>query len=555
MRAFFYTLVLTAVLIAAIIFLHSIPQPKRTSPVGRSAPMTVQSEPAPMPAAAMDAAAMNRDALYEAGVELLDLWHLHEAAGVLETAVGADSTLFDAYLKLVECYSHPVVALDGEANRCLRKAVETARPSGTDTLWVSAIGNLYVHGNPDAALEALKVLDKKRVKNDEVLFHLGVAYFETGDLQQAERHLGTLLERDPSLGRAKELMIRVKAAAGDHGGAERLAKGLAATYPEEPYPYVLLAHVLLSRGKTADALEFANNAIRLDPKYIPAVVASARVHAAAGQLEAARVGFEKLLLFDKPMLSAIGMDGIAWVEFLSGKFEQASRDLDDAVRFAASAGSARRGLVYAFRLIDCLCELGRPDMAEDVFERWVRRSGEVPARLAQLRILIGRGDAAGVRHGLERVRNAPEWRRWMKGLEVDYTGLYALSLIQERDFAGALALVDAAGPAAGSQGRRAYLAAYAHFETGAAERAAELFAEARAEAHSLEFPYHSDPVMTVQSLFFSAEAALARGESDEAARYYTEFLDLWDGADWELQATRRAREKLEALAPPSGGTP
>jgi tetratricopeptide (TPR) repeat protein len=554
LRAFFYTLVLTAVLIAAIIFLQSLPQPQKPLQVGRQAPMVVQSEPADLPTGDRDVAAMNRDALLQTGVELLDLWHVREAIGVLETAVRADSTDFEAYLKLIECYCHPTIMLESEAARCLRKARETSRGAGADTLWAAAIGQLYLDGRPGAAIVALKALDKMRVKNDEVLFHLGKAYAEVGDLAQAERHVGDLLDRDPSLGRAKELMIRIKADGGDRGDAERLARDLAATYPEEPYPYVVLSQVLLSRGKAREAAEFANNALRLDPRYIPAIVANANVHAATGELEAARVGFEKLLLYDRPMLSAFAMEGIACVEFLSGRFEQASGDMDDAIRLTMSAGSTVMGLRHAYRLIDCLCELGRSDMAETVLERWMTRSGEIPARLAQLRILIARGDVTSVRHGLERIRNAPEWRLWMRRLDVDFTSVYALSLIQEKDFAGALALIDAADPAGDSVGRRAYLTAYAHFEMGGAERAAELLATARTHAHRLEFPYHGDPVMYVQTVFFSAEAAFARGESQEAEQYYREFLDLWGSADWELQAVNRAREKLESLTsnPPAG---
>ena len=547
MKAFLYTLVLAAVLVAAIIFLQSLPQPQRISPMERQAPMVVQSEPARLPSVARDVAAMNRDALFDTGVELLDLWHLSEAVGVLETAVGVDSTFFDAYLKLVECYSHPMIGLEGEANRCLRKAIETSRGTDADTLWTSALGNLYVRRDPGAALDALNALDRKRVKHDDVLFHLGVAHLENGDLAQAERHLGDLLDRDPSLGRAKEIMVRVKVAGGEYGAAERLARDLAATFPEEPYPYVLLSRVLLVQEKVTEAVEFANNALRLDPRYIPAVVSSANIHAVAGELEAARVGFEKLLLFDKPMLSAIGMEGIAYVEFLMGKFEQASRDMDDGIRLAMSVGSRRMGLVYAFRLIDCLCELGRPDMAEEVLGRWMSRAGEIPPRLAQLRILIARGELDNVRHGLERIRKAPEWRLSMRQLEIDYEGVYALSLIREKDFAGALTLVDAAGPSDDSAGRRTYLRAYAHFEMGAAEKASELFEKTRAQAHRLEFPYYGDPVMYVQSVIYSAEAALARGETEEARRHYTQVLGCWGDTDWELQAIPRAREKLEAL--------
>ena len=547
MRAFFYTLIVVAVLIAAIIFLQSLPQPVKTRRAETHAPMNVKSGPVEPPGVDPNLATKNRDALYDTGVELLDLWHLTEAIGVFETVVDIDSTHAGAFLKLVECYSHPMIALEGEARRCMEKAFESSRRAGADTVWAAAIGSFYAADSPELTLDILKKLDKRTAGKDDALLLCGAAHLENGDFAQAERYLGDLLDRDPSLSRAKELLIRLKAARGDLGAAERAARDLASTYPEEPYPYVLLSQVLLSAGKIDEALEFANNALLLDPRYIPAIVARAHVHVAEGELEAARVSFEKLLLFDKPMLSATAMDGIAYVEFLSGDFDDASRDMDEAVRLAMGAGAVRRGLSHAFRLIDYLCQLGRPDIAEAVWDRWVTRAGDVPSGLGQLRIQIVRGDIPSVRRGLERIQNAPEWRRWMRWLGIDYTDLYALSLIREENYAGAIELIDAAAPDAVESGRRAYLKGYALFENGAAERAAEMLSEARASMRRLEYPYHGDPVLYVQSFFFSAEAALARGEGEEAGAYYEDFLGFWGDSDWEIQAVTRARAKLETL--------
>jgi tetratricopeptide (TPR) repeat protein len=548
LKAFFYTLVVVAVLIAAIIFLQSLPQPATTRRSGLPAPMKVKSQPAALPSADADLATKNRDALFTTGVELLDLWHITEAIGIFENIVATDSTQTAAYLKLVECYSHPMIALESEATRCLEKAFELCRRSGADTVWAAAVGSYYAADSPELTVDILKKLDKKAAAKDDALLLAGAAYLKTGDYARAERYLGDLLDRDPSHGRAKELYIRLKTIRGDLRGAERAARDLASTYPEEPYPYVLLSQVLLSAGKIDQAREFANNALDLDPRYVPAIVARANVHAADGDLEAARVGFEKLLLFDKPMLSATAMDGIAYTEFLSGEFDQASNDMDEAVRYAVGAGSVRHGLGYAFRLIDYLCQLGRPDMAEAVWDRWVTRAGDVPSGLGQLRIQLMKGDIQSVRRGLERIQNASDWRRWMRWLDIDYTDLYALSLIREENYAGAIALMDAAKPAAAENGRRAYLKGYALFENGAAESAGEILSSARSKMCGLEFPYHGDPVLYVQSFFFSAEAALARGQSEEAGKYYEEFLNYWDGAEWDLQAVARARTKLETLS-------
>ena len=342
-------------------------------------------------------------------------------------------------------------------------------------------------------------------------------------------------------------------AQGDYDEAESLAKNLAAIYPEEPYPYVLLSRVMLIQGKIEEAVDFSNNALRIDRRYIPAVVARAHLYVAEGENEAARVSFEKLLLFDDPMLASVGMEGLAHVDFLAGRFDEASEALDESIRLAMSVESTHRGLVNAFRLVDYLCELGRTDAAESVLERWVSRHGEIPYQLGQIRIEISEGELGDVRAALETIEDNAEWRAWTRALAMDVADIRALTFIQENNFSGALDILDAAGATAEST-RRVYLKGFALFRNGKAEEAAGLFRQARLRLHGLVFPYHGDPILYAQAIFFLAETALARGESNEARRHYVAFLDLWGETDWELQAVGRARDKLEALqpAPPKG---
>ncbi len=555
MRAFFYTIVLAAILVVAVVFLYSLPRqgdvrrPERRSTEPSRTPMTVKSRPvtlSEMHRTGIDES--NRDALYQTGVELLDLWHIPEAIGIFETVVGLDSSQVAAYCKLVECYAHPMIGQEREARDNYLRALEAARRTDGDTLWVSAVGSLFVdHTNGDA-IEKLNRFEEQFGANDGLLFFLGQAYLEEGALTQAERYLGDLLERDPSLGRAKELFVRCLVAKGELGAAESLARDLASAFPEEPYPYVLLSQVLLLAGNITEAVEFGNNALRLDEKYIPGIVWRAHLYVAQGEPWAARVSFEKLLLFDEPAIRAVGADGIAYVGFLTGRFDQAARDMDEAIRLAMSVESARRGLVFAFRLIDYLCELGRTDSAEAVLDRWITHYGDIPHQLGQLRIMISEGDVSSVDIALRRIRMDEGWLRWMRALEIDYVDIQALTMIKEENYAGAVDLLEKAPGTNLSRGRRDYLRGYAAFENGAAEEAAASFQRARSRLHSLEFPYHSDPVLYVQSVFFLAETAVARGAGEEAVRYYTEFLDWWGDPDWDLNAVDRARNKLKTLS-------
>jgi hypothetical protein len=136
----------------------------------------------------------------------------------------------------------------------------------------------------------------------------------------------------------------------------------------------------------------------------------------------------------------------------------------------------------------------------------------------------------------------------MHVLGIDYTNVEAMTLIREGNFTGALEVMSAADATFDAGGRRPYLQGYASFENGAAEQAAAYFETARVRMHDLTFPYFGDPVLYVQSVFFQAEVAFARGEADAADGFYKEFLGFWESAVWEIQAVDRARQNVDTLS-------
>jgi tetratricopeptide (TPR) repeat protein len=351
---------------------------------------------------------------------------------------------------------------------------------------------------------------------------------------------------------ARELLASCLVSNGQIGEAESLTKDLAALYPEEPYPYVLLSRIMLMQGKVQEAVEFCNNALHLDDKYVPAIIGRAHLYIAEEEPVAASVSFEKLLLFGDPMLSSTAMEGLAYVDFLSGEFDDAGDDMDEAIRLAMSVGSTRRALRCGFDMINYLCELGRTDAAKRVLDRWMTRHGEIPAKLGELRIRVSDGEHLNVREALKQIRKDESWRLWMRSLSMDIENMRALTFIAERQFENAVNLLnsDSARPL---DAQRSYLRGFASFQEGSAEQAADFFGETRSRLNSLEFPYHADPILHVQSSFYLAEAAIARGDAEEAKKHYAKFLDWWGDADWELRAVTRAREKLQTLSTDSSG--
>lgn len=493
--------------------------------------------------------------LYQLGVEYLQMWRVRDAAAILERAVTADSTHHDSWLKLIECYASPVLGREHAISRAVARAEATiATPA--DTLFVYGLRALYEEEDFARAVAMLSQAARARTARPDARLHLARAYYELGRLADASKQLDTLLKQDPTVGRVAELSIKCHAAAGAWDRAAREAAELVRLYPEEPVPQALFAQVELSRDRAAPALEYAEHALDLDPFCIAAILTRACLYAHSGDFESARVSYEKLLLFEDTLLASVGYEGIAFADFLAGDFDDGADAMDEAIRRAMLSGARRRGLTLSSRLVEYLCQLGRADAAEGVVERWVTEFGDVPVRLARARIQLLRGDVEAGSEALARLAAEKEWVLWSRSLALDATELAALAdLAQERPHEALTRLArdgkERAAVNVSAAERRVFLTGYAAFQSGDAETAGKAFADVRQRLFGLEFPYHGDPVLFVQSLFYRAEAQLASGKQSAAKESYAAFLGYWDDAAWDLDAVARARQKLEAL----GGAP
>ena len=548
MKALTYTLILSAVLLGCIVVLLSLDDSEPPPPARPGGHPVISSQPAAgekFSLAGLEES--TAEELLNSGRVLFDLWHTREATALFEQVVAKDSTFLDAYLKLIECYSDPLVCREDEARESWRWARELAAGRAADTLFVQALGDLYIHADYEAAARKFEAVAEDGHRRDNARYYLAVASLKGRDLENAEKNLRQLLQADNTHGRAYELLIHCAVLAGSLDEAESLAKDLAVLYSEEPFPYVLLSRIETLSGRDEEALSFCLNALSLDPGYIPAILCRGNLYLAQGQPEAARVSFEKLLLFDDPIMSSVGSESIAFVDFLWGRFDEGAEMMDEAIRYAMLVGSVRRGLNYTSRFVDYLLQLGRSDRAEAVINRWFSGFGEAPNQLGNLRLDIFNGDLDFVRLVLEESARDRERIYWMRILGIDPEKVMALAMIKDRDFDQALETLGGDEPSQVGDEEYFYLRGYAAFEKGEAELAAASFKRVLGCPYGLEFPYHQNPVFYTQTLFYLAEAAVARGDQAEAVTNYTRFLGYWDNTDWEMPAVGRAREKLNTL--------
>jgi hypothetical protein len=143
------------------------------------------------------------------------------------------------------------------------------------------------------------------------------------------------------------------------------------------------------------------------------------------------------------------------------------------------------------------------------------------------------------------MREDDEWAGWMNVLGVDSTTVRALFYIGADDHEAALeVLKNNPAHSNGGTGARSFLLGYSYFENGDAEAAGRAFAGVADGLFTAEFPYHGNPVLYVQSLFYLGETFLASGREADARSRYESFLDYWGEANWEIHAVTRAKEKL-----------
>jgi tetratricopeptide (TPR) repeat protein len=498
--------------------------------------------------------------LHQLGLEYHSMWRVRDAAAIFERAVAADSTRHESWLKLVECYASPILDDERALSRAAARAEATVRESA-DTLLVHGLVALYENEDYARAITLLSRATSGKGATQDARLHLALAYYRLGQVQNAQKQLAPLLKDDPTVGRVVELSIKCHVVAGQWDRAAREAGELVRLYPEEAMPHVFLAQIELARDHVPAALEYAEHALELDPFCVPAIMTRALLYTQAGDFESARVSYEKLFLFDDVNLASVGHEGVAFADFLAGDFDDGVDSMDESIRHAMMAGARQRGLALSSRLVEYLCQLGRADAAEGVVERWVTESGDVPVRLARARIQLLRGDVDAGNDVLAHLTSEKEWVLWSRTLSLDTVELTALAELAQDRPRDALARLlrdekERAAVNVSAAERRTFLAGYAAFQAGDAETAIASFGAVRHGLYGLEFPYHGDPVLYVQSLFYRAESQLGTGQQAVAKENYAAFVGYWGEAAWDLDAVTRARQKLEALggavAPPQG---
>jgi len=121
---------------------------------------------------------------------------------------------------------------------------------------------------PQEKAIAFDIVEIKETSQDETAYGKSRLLYEQGFYEEAARILSTLLERDPSDGKAASLLARVYANQGNLAEASRAAEQAVAVDKLNPSYHVLQATILQEQGAVLEATRALQRAVYLEPNFV-----------------------------------------------------------------------------------------------------------------------------------------------------------------------------------------------------------------------------------------------------------------------------------------------
>jgi Flp pilus assembly protein TadD len=198
------------------------------------------------------------DAAYDLGMVLLELEQPSAALPHLRHARALNPRRPDVAFNIVRAELEAGHVMEARAG-----AQDSARHLGSDAKWNTAIGQLFLqNAQPKDAVVYLREANRIRPDDTEIRHQLAVAYFESGEPEQVLSTIGEPKTPDDHYLRASAYYLSHRFPEADQ--ESELALSLA---PDNPQILILRTRLMQRAGQQAGALEMAQKAIALAPKW------------------------------------------------------------------------------------------------------------------------------------------------------------------------------------------------------------------------------------------------------------------------------------------------
>ena len=186
-------------------------------------------------------------------------------------------------------------------------------------------------GNPAGALAALEQASKSQPNDLNLLAELSQAQLKQGRAGQVVEMTRGLTDaqyrQQPTL---LELRGKAQLMTGDQTGAAGSFGKLTQLVPNSAPAHFYYANALSSRGDAARARKELEQAVKLDPRYLPARVGEIKMHVQFKELDRARKALVKLRQDFGDRIEVLGIEG--WFALGTGDYATAEQKLATAFK-------------------------------------------------------------------------------------------------------------------------------------------------------------------------------------------------------------------------------
>jgi TonB family protein len=131
---------------------------------------------------------------------------------------------------------------------------------------------LYRKGNFSEAVEALKEAVKKRQKDSDAWYHLGLSLHRVGEIKGARKAFEKSISLKPDFAPGYTATAYLQLLSNDNRGAVKNAEKAAALDPKNYESRYIAGTARLRQKQTAEALAMAEEALKIKPDYSQALI-------------------------------------------------------------------------------------------------------------------------------------------------------------------------------------------------------------------------------------------------------------------------------------------
>ena len=288
----------------------------------------------------------------------------------------------------------PLITLDSQDAQALAMASDAYRVKGENM-------------NAAALLERAALIDPT---NAAIQTQLGITQLTTGDSLQAIARLESAAALDAHQYKAESLLVQTYLSRREFDKALGAIDALEKKLPDSAIPYNLRGNAYLGKRDPANARKSFEQAVKVDPRFFPAVASLAQLDLADKKPDAARKRFEVMLESDKNNLQAMmalaalaglekrDQDYVGWLEKAQKAHPQAipprtalvahylaKRAFPDALEVASEAVNLNPESAAALVLLgNTQMAVGERAKAVQTFSKLAQKSDHAPDAFLQL---------------------------------------------------------------------------------------------------------------------------------------------------------------------------